>query len=424
MNENVEPSSIQPVAAEIPAVDTGEDAEIGPAEAGEPGSDLAQLPDDALLVHIGVHKTGTTALQSDLRRWRPKLSRHGLTFPVTTLSQHLAGRALVGGELGWEATRTPAQRRKDWKEFATEVSAHPGRVLLSSEFFCQCNDAQAERLVNDLGRDRVRILVAFRPMMTLLPSSWQQYLKSGKALTYDEWLETALADPHERSATPTFWKRNDVAAQLGRWTALLGADRVTSVVIESGADMKIRRSIESMMALPLGLLTPPEDAKRSNRSLTLAEAEMVRQVNLYARDALPAADYLALVRFGAIRTMVESRFPEPEEGRLGMPEWAVPRVKEIGAAQAAALRASGVRIVGNPDVLAECSASVSEDDGSQLPTEAATLALVGILKRVTARAEEEAEKSLAVATAKPAKKPARSKVRSRLGAVARRLHLR
>ena len=192
------------------------------------GPDLAALPEDALLVHIGVHKTGTTALQSDLRRWRPKLSRHGLTFPVTTMSQHLAGRALVGGELGWEATRTPAQRRKDWKQFASEVSAHPGRVLLSSEFFCQCNDAQAERLVDDLGRDRVHILVAFRPMMTLLPSSWQQYLKGGKTLTYDEWLETALADRPESSATPTFWRRNDVAAQLGRWTDLIGADRVTS----------------------------------------------------------------------------------------------------------------------------------------------------------------------------------------------------
>ena len=48
--------------------------------------------------------------------------------------------------------------------------------------------------------------------------------------------------------------------------------------------------------------------------------------------------------------------------------------------QADALRASGVHIVGNPDLLPECSASASSDDGLELPTEAATLALLGALE--------------------------------------------
>ena len=304
-------------------------------------ADLTLLPDDAILVHIGVHKTGTTALQSDLKRSRSTLAQHGLALPRSKVTPLHAGRCLVGGELTWDTKSTRQERMAKWNTFASDVSAERGRVIVSSEFLCQANDKQAKRLVDDLGPSRVYLLVAFRPLETLLPSSWQQHLKSGKHRTYDEWLTDVLADQPPTMRPKTFWKRNDVAVQLGRWSTLLGAERVTAVVIEGGADMKVRRCIEILQGLPPGLLDPPADAARSNRSLTVAEAEMLRQVNIVARKSLSGSEYLRMVRFGAVRQMVEARRPGPEEGRIGLPEWAVPRVKEIGAA--AGRRPAGIR---------------------------------------------------------------------------------
>jgi hypothetical protein len=39
---------------------------------------VPSLPDGALLLHIGPHKTGTTAIQAALANGRPQLLRHGV----------------------------------------------------------------------------------------------------------------------------------------------------------------------------------------------------------------------------------------------------------------------------------------------------------------------------------------------------------
>ena len=220
-------------------------------------SDLSALPSDAILVHIGVHKTGTTALQGDLRRFRQRMERHGVTFPVTTMSQHHAGRALVGGELGWEATRTPRERRKGWQEFADEVTAHPGRVILSSEFMCQANDRQAKRLVDTLGPSRVHILVAFRPLV-------------------DAAALVVAAVPQERQGPhlrPVAGRRPGGPARVLRHPDLLAAQRRGGPASplerargcrprdgrrdRGGADQKVRRAMEVLQACRSGCSARP-----------------------------------------------------------------------------------------------------------------------------------------------------------------------
>ncbi len=360
-----------------------------------PWDQLEPLEDDAILVHIGTHKTGTTALQADLQVLRPRLAAEGVTYPSTTDAPHHAAQALIGGQFGWHANqslfaddeprRSPEERRKIWRRYARQVSSHPGRVLISTEYLCQANDAQATRLVRTLGPERVHIIVAFRPLQSLLPSSWQQYLKGGKATPYDDWLAAVLADPPDRRVTPTFWKRNDIPAQVGRWVSLLGADRVTTVIIDSLVDIKVRRAMEVLLALPPETIAETVTDGASNRSLTLAETEFLRGINEATHGTLSTRDYLDLVRFGAVRTMVESRTPEPEEPRLGLPEWAVTRVHEIGGAHAAWLKQSGVTVLGDPQVLEQAEARQPAGPGDTLPTVAAELALLGAVRAAAQR---------------------------------------
>ena len=155
---------------------------------------VARVPDDAMVLHIGTHKTGTTALQSALKVRKDELRDLGVTYPLGHRAQHRACMALVEREFGWAEKRPSETYRKKWASFAAKVAPTPGRVLISSEWLCQCSDEQAARAVESLGRERVHVLVAFRALSRILPSSWQQYLKNGWTATYDEPRGDALAD--------------------------------------------------------------------------------------------------------------------------------------------------------------------------------------------------------------------------------------
>jgi hypothetical protein len=105
------------------------------------------LPADAILLHLGFHKTGTTALQSAFAASRPELLEHGVLYPGRRRSHHPAAMAMtnrtwgVGREGGWD----PDPR--DWDRLARAAARHPGRVLISSESFALTPDDAAARMV-------------------------------------------------------------------------------------------------------------------------------------------------------------------------------------------------------------------------------------------------------------------------------------
>jgi hypothetical protein len=61
----------------------------------------APLPGDAIALHIGIHKTGTTALQAALADARPELAAHGVLYPGRKTAQHGAAMAVLERPWGW-----------------------------------------------------------------------------------------------------------------------------------------------------------------------------------------------------------------------------------------------------------------------------------------------------------------------------------
>jgi hypothetical protein len=51
---------------------------------------IEPLPEGAVLVHVGFHKTGTTALQSAFASTRPELLAAGVLYPGELRSHHRA----------------------------------------------------------------------------------------------------------------------------------------------------------------------------------------------------------------------------------------------------------------------------------------------------------------------------------------------
>jgi hypothetical protein len=353
---------MSPESQSLRSTETASDQAAQPAQP-------APLPADAVLVHIGMHKTGTTAMQSVLASLRDELGRDGVAYPGEREAHHAEARALTRGSTGWQVSPVPPPDPAVWSDFAAEVRQTPSRVVISSEFLAIASEAQIRQLMQDLGPQRVHVLVGVRNLGPVAVSSWQQALKQGRVSTLDTWLKTNFRRSELTEQTPGFWTKFDPAAAVLRWSNVVGPDRVTVVVLPDGDRSLLPTTFEQLLGLPAGRLTG-QSVPRSNRGLTAAEAEMVRRVNLQLRGKLEWTEYNSVLRNGAIRRMVEVRSPEPDEARPELPAWVLDQVADEGRRVADQITAAGVQVVGD---LADLSATPATQAGSTKPAPELTM---------------------------------------------------
>ena len=339
---------------------------------------IEPLPEGSVLVHVGFHKTGTTALQSAFASTRPELLEVGVLYPGELRSHHRAAMAVTERTWGWGDKGGRKHRPKYWDELVAATAEHPDRVVISSEALSLAQEDAIDRMVDELGPERLHVVGTLRPFARLLSSSWQQYLKYGLAMPYVEWLENVFANPPECPPSPNFWRRNDYLGVFTRWAARLGPDRVTLVVLDERDRDYLFRTFETLVGVPEGLLVPDPALGASNRSMTAAEAEMLRLVNERGGRDWDWALYQAGVRRGAIMRMVEARRPAPDEPGIVTPEWAVEAAQDFGRRTADGIEALGINVhgdlgsLGNPIPAGEPPAGVPG-----LPADAAAEAVLG-----------------------------------------------
>lgn len=309
--------------------------------------DLPALPKGSVLVHLGPHKTGSSALQSTLHHQRAELLAHGVLYPGTDQRHYRAEWALTGRQPRG-THRVPPER---WDELVEEVRSSPAdRACISSEGFAAADPASVEKLVQDLGADRVHVVMAARRLDTLLPSAWQQRVQgSHERHTYDAWLHEVLHGDPDRGPRRKFWRNHDLDAMLRRWTAALPPERVLVLVVDEDDRSAQLRTFEQLLGLPTGLLVP---GPRENRSLTYDRVELFRQVNaVFDERGWSHQHRLKLLTRGLLVGLLRAD-REPCERRLPeLPRWAVARVTELSDARVDAVRSSGARILGEPDRL-------------------------------------------------------------------------
>lgn len=139
------------------------------------------------------------------------------------------------------------------------------------------------------------------------------------------------------------------------------------------------RTFETLLGLPAHLLRPVPDA--ANRSLTLAETEMLRKLNVEFRgNGLPDELYSKLVRNGAVMHMKNACSPTPQDVKITTPQWAVEAAGAIGAEMAETIAATGVRVVGDTALLSAVPEAVGKASGApRIAPEVAAQALYGAL---------------------------------------------
>lgn len=339
---------------------------------------LEPLPDGAVLLHIGPYKTGSTAIQQALFDQRAVLAEHGVYYPDAWRRLFREGHSLMR----WAPRGTSVPPESVWDDFAAGIRARTERVCISTEDFGRLRRPdRAHQIVTDLGADRVHVLAVARAYHRLLPSHWQERVKSTETLPYDAWLHQVLEGDDGQAAHRSFWTSHDLERSVPQWLDVLPADRFTLVVTDDSDRLLLSRVFEQLLALPGGLLAPQGSV---NASLSGDATEVLRQVNeAFAARGWSDRDYRALVRHGVVRGLQGAGRSAYDAAMPSLPEWARPLVAERSRARIEAIATLGVRVVGDPERLLppdQAAAPAAAAGPATLAVETAAAGVVGALE--------------------------------------------
>lgn len=222
---------------------------------------MVQSP-EAVYLHIGHGKTGSSFLQSALALSQPALAKHGIIYPIEADAAEAAGKGHIsGGNLRAKAGALTGIVRK--------TQMQPGqRLLISSESFFQYlvrhADAFADEYRAVCGDAPLHVLCYLRDPVDHAISVYQQKVKRG-------------------GYTGTLAESLDSYEILARTVAVLGALRDMGAQVTVLNYSRHRAGLTATLADWLGVsetdLTLPETGQ-VNRSLTMAELELQRLMNI------------------------------------------------------------------------------------------------------------------------------------------------
>ena len=208
--------------------------------------------------------------------------------------------------------------------------------------------------------------------------------KNGLRTGYEDWLGRMLKKAPDEQPTPSFWRRHRHDRLVERWARAVGPERVTVVAVDDRDRGGLMRAFEALLGLPENLLQPVPDT--ANRSLTLAETEMLRNLNREFRgNGLPDELYSTLVRNGAVMHMKNACSPTPQDVKISTPQWAVEAAAGIGAEMVDRIAHTGVRVLGDPALLSAVPTSAGQGPREpRVAPEMAAQALYGALAAAAA----------------------------------------
>ena len=322
-----------------------------------------------IFLHVGSPKTGTTFLQNVLWKQRDLAASQGLLLPQDRFHDHYLASLDVRGLAG--RAHHPPRAVGMWDRIVAEATESRGNVLVSHELFAAATAEQARRAVESLaGAGEVHVVITVRDLVRQITAEWQEHVKHRSAVTLEEFVTSLRADD-ERSSW--FWQVQDFASVLERWRGDLPADRVHVVTVPpSGSPPGL---LWDRFAGLLGLDPSAFDTEssRSNTSLGVEQAELLRRVNAGLGDRLPIpGPYPAVVKDVLAHRLLTARRGTP----LRLTPSDVSFAVEESRAIASRIEAMGVEVVGDlaeivPD--AEVARATAAEDAYVVPEDAALL---------------------------------------------------
>ena len=131
---------------------------------------------------------------------------------------------------------------------------------------------------------------------------WQESLKNRRKRPYDRFVTAVLRSRAGAQSGAAFWRAQDAVAVLGRWAQHLSLDRIHVLTLppqKAPTELLWKRFCAVLGIDPRGF---DLEVARTNTSLTQAEAEVLRRLNMVLPPELEWPEYERLVknRFNSI----------------------------------------------------------------------------------------------------------------------------
>jgi hypothetical protein len=351
-----------------------------------------------VFVHIGAPKTGTTYLQAVLHRNRQQLAGDGVLYPQDIGNAHFHAALDLRG-VAFAGHRVPNVEGA-WDRVSSQVRGWTGRTsVISHELLAAAKPDQANRVVDSLAPAEVHVVYTARDIGRQIPAMWQESIKNGQTIDFAAYVNRLQRPLRQGRAAGIFWRSQDPLDVLSRWSAIPAERMHVITVPQTGADVSLlwQRFCE---VIGLDEHRYDIDVPRINESLGLAEAELVRRINIRLDGQLAWPDYEAVVKHELAEGKLARRVDSPR-ARLSPRQhsWAVGVSKQL----AAGLESAGYRVVGDlADLVPADYGSQGRDKGipnADAVIEAAADVLAErLVERAAERAGSPRERAKSVAT--------------------------
>jgi hypothetical protein len=316
------------------------------------------------VLHVGLHKTGTTFLQTVFETNRDVLAEQGIYYPggPGEPAQRMAAWDLRG-------RRSPGSNDQrqvgQWDALCAAVTGSPlDTTLISAETLSVLTPKQAVQAVAGFPDAEVSVIVTCRDLGRVLVSAWQEAIKSDLTMTWAEFA-AEVQDPAARGRNPArgFWINHDLPAILGAWRQALPADLIHVVTVPPPGTPpgELLSRTAAIVGFDPAKLTLP--TSRDNTSLGVAGTEVVRRLNEALGHRLNERQHANVVK----NTLAPHLAGAGADARYALPAEERGWVEAEAARQVAAVRTGGYPVVGDLDDLLP-----REDGNARRPDDVST----------------------------------------------------
>jgi len=239
-----------------------------------------------VLIHIGPHKTGTTAVQDALVRAAPALVEQGFMYFASgnQNNANIAVKAFARSvDRDFKYHSRSSKNPSHWTVIHDELTARPNQTaIISAEDLADLSESHVKQFIEAMGTRPVRVVMTLRSLAEVIPSQWQQFVKRGVMPSLEEWSRELFTPHSAERKVDLFWQRHRHDELLQRWVSAVGADRVTVVVVDSRERLAIYPIFEQLIGLTSGTLQPGDYL---NESMSIEQAELVRATYLRLEEA-------------------------------------------------------------------------------------------------------------------------------------------
>jgi hypothetical protein len=294
-----------------------------------------------VFLHIGAPKTGTTYLQHVLFNNVDALASRGVLYPYADLGQSFRS---AHDFCGTRWFGLPADRfHGEWDQVAERARTWDGpTVIVSSELLAAAPPDRIGSGIELLMPAEVHLVFSARDLARQLVSDWQEQVKHRHTVTLERFVDdlVTLGLDAPKPFGALFWGMHDAAYVLARWSKFVPPERIHIVTVPQRGGP--RDALWTRFCSVTGLDPSLYDTttSRTNRSMGVAETELVRRMNRGVKK-MDSKSYDILVRLFLAEKVLgrSSQLTLPPEHR----DWVQARSRVM----IDELRSAGYRVEGD-----------------------------------------------------------------------------